>query len=117
MSRPDKNSHDWDRQFRETQWVWHDLKEKGVDFEKRYCLDLQFIRQTDAADKNRFIVALEEANFKVHFYDDDPTVEASVLEILLTPDTIWLHEKRATEIAFRFGFAPDGWGFMDDSPD
>jgi hypothetical protein len=115
MSRLDEHFHDWDRQFRETEDVWSTLKKQGVDFEKPYCLDLQFIPRTKAADKTKFAAALEEANFKVSFYDDDPTVEASVLGILLTPDTIWLHEKHATEIAFRFGFAPDGWGFLDES--
>jgi hypothetical protein len=30
-------------------------------------------------------------------------------------ETIWIHEKRATEITFRFGFAPDGWGFMEEA--
>lgn len=114
MSDLDGHNHDWDRQFRETEQVWHALKSDGVDFAKCYCLDLQFVAQIEAADKAGFAASLAAADFTVCSYHEDQTVEASVPGMLLTPYSIWQHERRATEIGFQFGFAPDGWGFMDD---
>jgi hypothetical protein len=69
------------------------LKYQGVDFEKPYCLDLQFTPRSVAANKEGFTAALEAANFKVFFYKNDPTVEVSVQGILLTPETILIHER------------------------
>ena len=115
MASLQRQSHDWDLQYREPKDVWSTLQDQGVDLERAYCLDFQFIPGTGLADKVAFAAALSSANFKVKFYDGDPTVEASVPGILLTLEEIWRHEKRATQIALRFGFAPDGWGFLNDA--
>ena len=106
--------HNWDRQRRETEWVWSDLKSKGVDFTNAYALDLQFIPRVQSADRKGIAEALSTAGFKVRFYPDEPTVEATTPKMLLTPESIWQEERRATAIALEHGYEPDGWGFFED---
>jgi hypothetical protein len=105
--------HDWDRQYEETNWVWNDLRSKGVDFAQAYKLDLQFVPRAAAADRNAFAEALRGCGYECSFYDDESTVEATTAPIVLTPESIWEHERRTTEIALQHGYLPDGWGFLE----
>ncbi|NIA69859.1 ribonuclease E inhibitor RraB [Pelagibius litoralis] len=105
--------HDWDRQFQETERAYNDLRRKAVDFEPSYKLDLQFFPGTASPDRDGFAAALRKAGYEVSFYRDDSTVEATTAPLLLTVDSIWAHERKATKIALRHGFKPDGWGFME----
>ncbi|GAB4372119.1 MAG: hypothetical protein Kow00114_33410 [Kiloniellaceae bacterium] len=110
----DGSDHDWDRQREETAWVWNDLRSKGVDFERAYKLDLQFLPSNPTADRRVFAESLRALEYEVKFYRDDPTVEATSPAMVLTIESIWQHEQRTTEIALRCGFRPDGWGFTED---
>jgi hypothetical protein len=106
--------HDWDRQHHETVWVWEDLRSKGVNFERTYRLDLHFIPTAPSADREGFAEVLRAADYEVRLYDDDATVQATTAAMKLTPESIWAHERPATESALSHGFAPDGWGFLED---
>ena len=107
-------AHDWDRQHRETVWVWSDLRSKGVDFGRPYKLDLYFVPHSPSADPAGFAEALRSAGYEARCHEGDPTLQATTSAIKLTPESIWVHERQTTEIAFDYGFRPDGWGFLED---
>lgn len=106
--------HDWDSQYQETAWVWNDLQSKGIDFRRAYKLDIQFVPDASTADIGSFREALRAAGYDIGVYDVRSTVEARTSAIVLTLASVWEHEKRSTEIALRYGFSPDGWGFFED---
>ncbi|MGF1593781.1 MAG: ribonuclease E inhibitor RraB [Kiloniellaceae bacterium] len=106
--------HDLDRQYRQTTWVWNDLRSKGVNFERTYKLDLHFIPTAPSADREGFAEALRAAGYEVRLYQGGPTIQATTPAMELTPESIWLHEHPTTVSALSYGFAPDGWGFLED---
>lgn len=108
------DGHDWDHQYQETVWVWNDLQTKSINFLKAYRLDIQFMPASSAADAVGLTEALRAAGYDVKAYRNNPTVEATTSAMLLTLESIWQHERKATEIALRYGFKPDGWGFFED---
>ena len=107
-------AHDFQKQYQETLRVWVDLNQR-LDLPDKINLDLQLIPNSPAADKSRLKVELEKAGYLVRFYEHDETVEAYINNIETDIDTIWLHEKRTSEIALSNGYEPDGWGFLDPS--
>ncbi|CTQ33866.1 ribonuclease E inhibitor RraB [Jannaschia rubra] len=112
---------DYAAQKAETERLWaemsaaHDLPAEGR-------LDLHFFPDGADADATEFMGWLEDNGFEVEHYpaDDDPeegddgreTIEAQTGVMPLSPATIHAEERRTTEAALRFGFRPDGWGFM-----
>lgn len=107
------DDHDWDHQYRETAWVWNDLQSKDIDFQQASRLDIQFVPASSTADIGGFTEALRAAGYDVKGYRNNPTIEATTSAMLLTLESIWQHERKATEIALRYGFRPDGWGFFE----
>jgi hypothetical protein len=108
------DNYDWDHQHQETVWVWNDLQSKGIDFQRAYRLDIQFMPTASTADDEAFAATLRAAGYHAKFYRDDRTVQATTPAIVLTLESVWEHERRTTEIALRCGFRPDGWGFLED---
>jgi len=106
--------HDWDDQYQSTASTWNDLQSKDIDFQRPYKLDIQFLPGTSTADGEGLAEALRAAGYDVKSYRDDPTIEATTSAMVLTLESIWLHEQQTTEIALRHGFSPDGWGFFED---
>ncbi len=106
--------HDWEKQRRETDWVWNDLKTKGVDFSRPYSLELQFVPGLRGCNPDDFVEALQEVGLEVRAYSDQRTIEAKAPAMVLTPESIWNLERETTEIALQHGYEPDGWGFLED---
>tara|TARA_R110002072_G_scaffold232017_2_gene389366 strand:+ start:160 stop:504 length:345 start_codon:yes stop_codon:yes gene_type:complete len=111
-------SFDYAAQKAATEALWaemsaqHDLPHQGQ-------LDLHF-RAGDGADATEFMGWLEDAGYDVEHYEADPededdpeeAIEVQTGVMSLTPETIHAEERRCTEAALRFGFTPDGWGFI-----
>lgn len=109
---------DYEAQQAETEALWaemsaqHDLPDQGQ-------LDLHF-KAAEGADATEFMGWLEDAGYDVEHYDADPEDEDYPDEVIevqtgvlpLSAKTIHTEERRCTEAALRFGFLPDGWGFM-----
>jgi hypothetical protein len=57
--------------------------------------------------------ALEAAGFVIHVDEDGETLEARTGEMEISAAAIWAEEKRATEVALKFGFDPDGWELVE----
>jgi hypothetical protein len=57
--------------------------------------------------------ALRKAGFQTRVDEEDETLEARIGPIEISAATIWVEEKRATEIALAFGFDPDGWELVE----
>ena len=104
--------HDFDKQRRETLWVWEDIVSKNPDLAGRHILDLHFIPSSSKANWDEFEKALQETDYSTSRYDDESTLEAKTKPIELTAEVIWTHEKLTTEIALKYHFKPDGWGFL-----
>jgi hypothetical protein len=56
---------------------------------------------------------LRSAGFQTRVDEDGETLEARIGPIEISANAIWTEEKRATEIALKFGFDPDGWELVE----
>ncbi|MFT4792176.1 MAG: hypothetical protein ACJAVR_001278 [Paracoccaceae bacterium] len=108
---------DYDQQREDTDWMFRDLKGKKLAQPGQAIdLDIQFIPVTSGASADRFVDALRRSGFEAASWreDGEDLVEATAKKAEFSISSIWGHEKRATEIAVKHGFAPDGWGFSDE---
>jgi len=103
-------SHDYEQQRRDTLEVWRDINSRKA-MPDEIELDIQFVPDGDPLWSD-LQVALAAAGYRVACYDDGRTLEASVGPIRNTPEEIWKHERATTELALKYGFKPDGWGFL-----
>lgn len=114
-------SFDFAAQKARTEAIWAELSSEH-DLPPEARLDLQFL-PGESADAVEFMGWLEDNGFEVEHYppdedapeDDDDnqeTIEVQTVTMALTPETIHDVERRCTEAALRFGWLPDGWGFM-----
>jgi hypothetical protein len=62
------DDHDWDHQHQETVWVWNDLQSKGIDFQRAYRLDIQFMPASSTADSGGLVEALRAAAYDAKGY-------------------------------------------------
>jgi hypothetical protein len=108
---------DYDLQRADTEWMIRDLKGKKIALpDQPIDLDIQFIPTAAGADAERLVDALRRAGFEAGAFQEEGEhlVEATAKGAEFSIRSIWGHEKRATEIAIKHGFAPDGWGFSED---
>lgn len=89
------------------------LEETELTSESVITLDMEFVPETEEADTEAFIKALETFGYLASATDPEGRVDASILEIPFTAEAIWTHEERTTKIALSRGFVPDGWGFWE----
>ncbi|SFI87225.1 ribonuclease E inhibitor RraB [Jannaschia pohangensis] len=112
---------DFEAQKARTEAIWEELS-LAHELPAEARVDLQFIPGTNA-DAVEFMGWLEDNGFEVEHYppdeDADPddednaeTIEVQTATMPLNPDAIHAVERRCTEAALRFGWLPDGWGFM-----
>ena len=105
---------DFDEQRADTEMtVAQLLEETALTPESLITLDLEFVPETEEADTEAFVKALETFGYLASATDPEGRVDASVLDIAFTVEAIWLHEERTTKIALARGFIPDGWGFWE----
>ncbi len=110
---------DWnfEEQKADTEWMIRDLTRRGAaDPGQEITLDIQFLPAEDAKpDQKGCAAALRKAGFEAHLYEEDgePVVEATAERARFTLESVWIAERMATEIALRFGFEPEGWGFVE----
>ncbi|MFT6773052.1 MAG: hypothetical protein ACJA1L_000759 [Paracoccaceae bacterium] len=113
----DDEPWDYTLQREDTEWMVRDLKGKKIATPGQPIdLDIQFIPLAVGANADRFMDALRTAGFEAGAWEEDGErlVEATAKGAEFSIKSIWGHEKRATEIAIKHGFAPDGWGFSED---
>ena len=111
-------SERWDYagQKADTEWMWRQLKNRqAAEPNEPITLDIQFYGARARVDPQAFAAALRRAGFEAHAYkqDGEQVVEATAPEAEFSLDCIWYFEKRATGIALKFGFEPEGWGFIE----
>ena len=95
----------------ETFWVFDDLRSKQ-ELPEMAVVDFQFIPVSGDANLSGFINEINGLDYKVERYDDGITVQISTRPIALSAERIWFHEKLFTVIGQKYGFSPDGWGFL-----
>jgi len=114
-------SFDFEAQKARTEEIWADLA-AAHDLPPEGRLDLHFV-PGEGADAVEFMGWLEDNGFEVEHYpadedapedddDNEETIEAQTVTMALNPQAIHTQERRCTEAALRFGWLPDGWGFM-----
>ena len=105
-------SHDYKAQQAETFETFDEIG-KIDDLPKRAVVNFLFLAEEveppfAAAEK-----ALTAAGFITRQDEDGETLEARTGEMEISAAAIWAAEKRATEIALKFGFDPDGWELVE----
>lgn len=82
-------------------------------------LGLQFIPLDPPGDRDGFVQAAEALGYEAIWFpgeDDEDEADGYLeLERVISPvsvEEIWRHESLLTELALRYGFAADGWGFL-----
>ena len=103
--------HDFERQRKETEWAWNDINARAP-IPRLIDLDIQFVEDDGSGNWNDCEKALRLAGYKTNIYDDGSTLEVNVPSTDGQLENIWHHEERTTQIALRYGFRPDGWGFL-----
>lgn len=103
--------HDFEKQRKETELVWHDLNAREP-IPQQIDLDIQFIDANGSGNWSAFEEALISAGYGAHIYEDGSTLEAKLLRTDGSLGNIWHHEQRTTQLALHYGFQPDGWGFL-----
>jgi len=105
-------SHDYEQQRHDTFQAWRDISSRHA-MPDEIELDIQFVPYGDPLWSDAQ-TALAEAGYRVCRYDDGSTLQASVGPIKNTAQEIWKHDQATTELAIKYGFKPDGWGFLSD---
>ncbi|GAB1480914.1 hypothetical protein MASR2M74_34970 [Paracoccaceae bacterium] len=82
-------------------------------------LGLQFIPLDAPGDRDGFVKAAEALGYEAIWFpgeDEEDQADGYLeLERVISPitfDEIWRHESLLSEVALRYGFAADGWGFL-----
>lgn len=113
-------SFDFEAQKAETARLWAEISDApGVPSEG--LLDLRFVGG-EGADATEFMGWLEDHGYDVEHYpvddegeepeDAEDVIEVQTDVMTLTAETIHAEERKTTEAGLRYGFRPDGWGFM-----
>lgn len=113
-------SIDYDAQKAETERLWAEIS-AAPNVPAEGLLDLRFVGG-DGADATEFMGWLEDRGYDVEYYPADPegeepedaeeVIEVQTAAMPLSAETIHAEERKTTEAGLRYGFRPDGWGFM-----
>lgn len=105
-------SHDYKAQQAETFETFVEIG-KIDDLPKRAVVNFLFLADEVDAPFAAAEKALTAAGFVARQDEDGETLEARTGEMDISAASIWAEEKRATEIALKFGFDPDGWELVE----
>jgi hypothetical protein len=105
-------SHDYKAQQAETFETFEEIG-KIDDLPKRAVVNFLFLADEVDAPFAAVRRALEAAGFVTLQDEDGETLEARTTEMEISAPAIWTQEQRATEIALKFGFDPDGWELVE----
>ena len=95
--------HDFEKQRKETYWVWSDLQARMETQPTLINLNLHFVPIHNEKKSLQLKRELQQLGYAVSFYEDDNTLEAKIDLIENTAKEIWLHEKRTTQVALPYG--------------
>lgn len=104
-------SHDYKAQKAET---FESFAAFAAEAPATATIAYQFYPEDIDANWDGLQKALEARGFRTRRDDDDELLDALIGPLRISAETIWQHEKIATEIALKFDFTPDGWGLMED---
>ena len=105
-------SHDYKAQQAETFETFDEIG-KIDSLPKRAVVNFLFLAEELDAPFADAVKALTAAGFVARMDEDGETLEARTPEMEISAAAIWVEEKRATEIALKFGFDPDGWELVE----
>lgn len=105
-------THDYNAQRAETFETFVEIG-KIEDLPKRAVVNFLFLADDLDAPFAACEKALKSLGFTTRLDEDGETLEARIGPVDISAETIWGHEKRATEIAVKFGFEPDGWELVE----
>jgi hypothetical protein len=105
-------SHDYKAQEAETFETFVEIG-KIDDLPKRAVVNFLFLADELDAPFAAAEKALKAAGFTPRQDEDGETLEARTEVMEISAAAIWAQEKRATEIALKFGFDPDGWELVE----
>ncbi|MDN5787903.1 ribonuclease E inhibitor RraB [Pseudorhodobacter sp.] len=105
-------SHDYKAQQAETFETFDEIG-KIDDLPQRAVVNFLFLAEEVDAPFAAAEKALKAAGFATHQDEDGETLEARIGPMEISAAAIWAEEKRATEVALKFGFDPDGWELVE----
>jgi hypothetical protein len=105
-------THDFNAQRAETFETFDEIG-KIEDLPTRAVVNFLFLPDEVEAPFAAAEKALRSAGFQTRVDEDGETLEARIGPIEISANAIWTEEKRATEIALKFGFDPDGWELVE----
>jgi hypothetical protein len=100
-------AHNFEAQRRETFATFK--QSAGVKLPKTAVVDFHFFIEELDASWSRFETALRAEGFRTRRGGDGDSLIASIGPIPVTPEAIWEQERKATTIALKHDFYPDGW--------
>ena len=106
-------SHDFEAQRAETFETFVEMKGQ-VKLPKQAVVYYQFYAEDLHPDWASVEKALKAKGFKTERDEDEGILVASIGPIEVTPETIWHHERIATEAVLPSDFFPDGWEMTTD---
>lgn len=104
-------SHDYKAQQAET---FDSFEAFAEDAPAMAVIAYQFYPEDVEPDWDGVQKALQAKGFRTTRDDEDELLDAMIGPVKISAETIWQHEKTATEIALKFDFTPDGWGLLED---
>lgn len=100
-------SHNYDAQRRETFNTFRDMPKGQKKLPDRAEVDFLFYPEEHDANYPALMKALTAKGFRCA--RDEELVVATVGPIIVAAESIWSHERVATEVALAYDFYPDGW--------
>jgi hypothetical protein len=104
--------HDYKAQEAETIETFAEIG-KIENLPKRAVVNFLFLAEEVDAPFEAAASALTAAGFVTHIDVEGETVEARTGEMEISAAAIWGVERKATEVALKFGFDPDGWELVE----
>ena len=105
-------AHDYAAQKAETFETFVELRKQG-GLPDSGIIHFLFYAEDRDPDWATIEAALARLGFTVERDEEEGMIDAAVGPIAVTPEAIWDHERRATEVALLSDFYPDGWDMLE----
>lgn len=106
-------SHNYEAQRAETFETFVELR-KQVDLPESGIVHFLFYAEDQDPVWEPVEKGLRALGFTVERDEEEGMIDASIGPIAINPETIWVHERKATEVALKSDFYPDGWDMLED---
>lgn len=103
--------HDFEEQRRETFETFEAILADN-DVPERSVVEFYLLAEDKGCNWAGAEKALQSAGYDTERDEEgDTLIVATRNELRIDPQTLWVEEKKITEIGLKFDFVPDGWEF------